>query len=226
MAKAKPKIKSKSVKSEIEAKIESQNIIGEANEGGYQPIRFTRIKYKASTDTHIDIRKFQRATTADEDGEEEDKFYPTKLGFRFPEREFAKVIKEYTLMPKTYVHPEIVKKSFKLLEGGHYESAVLQAFKCIETRIRKLTKADAEDVGIKLIRKAFNSENGCLTDMNLPVSEREAFSNYISGAFGYYKNPCSHRDVELDFISTFDRIVVASDLLKIIDKSDKDKPPF
>ncbi|MFV8347864.1 TIGR02391 family protein [Flavobacterium sp. ZB4P13] len=224
MAKAKSTIKS--VKSEIEAKIESQSIIGEVNQGGYQPIRFTRIKYKATSETHIDIRKFQRATKTDEEGEDEDKFYPTKLGFRFPEREFAKVIKEYTLMPKTYVHPEIIKKSFKLLEGGHYESAVLQAFKCIEIRIRELTKADAEEVGIKLIRKAFNSENGSLTDMNLPVSEREAFSNYISGAFGYYKNPCSHRDVELDFISSFDRIVVASDLLKIIDKSEKDKPPF
>jgi hypothetical protein len=33
-------------KSEIEAKIEYQIILGEANPGGYQPIRFTRIKYK------------------------------------------------------------------------------------------------------------------------------------------------------------------------------------
>jgi len=82
-----------------------------------------------------------------------------------------------------------------------------------------LTNASADEVGIKLIRKAFHPENGQLTDYTLPISEREAFSNYLSGAFGFYKNPCSHRDVELDFISTFDRIVVASDLLKIIDKS-------
>lgn len=201
-------------KSEIEAKIEYQTIIGEAHHGGYQPIRFTRIKYKKSAQPHIDIRKFQRGSGNDG----EDAFYPTKYGFRFPEKEFRRVIKEYTVMPETFVHPTIVKKSFSLLNNGEFESAVLQSFKCIETSIRKKIKADADEVGVKLIRKAFNPENGELTDYELPKPEREAFANYIAGAFGYYKNPCSHRDVELDFASTFDRIVVASDLLKIIDK--------
>jgi len=204
-------------KSEIEAKIEYQTIIGEANHGGYQPIRFTRVKYKMSDEPHIDIRKFQRAN--DDDGE--DIFYPTKFGFRFPEREFRRVVKEYTVLPETYVHKTIIKKSFSLLKSGEFESAVLQAFKCIETSIRKKIKADAEDVGVKLIRMAFNPENGALTDYDLPKAEREAFANYIAGAFGYYKNPCSHRDVELDFVSAFDRIVVASDLLKVIDKAEK-----
>ena len=203
------------MKSEIEAKIEYQVVIGEANPGGYQPIRFTRVKYKASPEAHIDIRQFQRGY----DDEGEDKFFPTKKGFRFLESEFRRVVKKYALMPETYVHPLIVKKSFSLLKSGHFESAVLQAFKTIETRIRKKISANPEDVGVKLIRKAFNPENGSLTDYDLPKAEREAFCNYIAGAFGYYKNPCSHRDVEMDFISAFDRIVVASDLLKVIEKS-------
>lgn len=202
-------------KPEIEAKIEYQEIIGEANPGNFQPIRFTRIKYKASDETHIDIRKFQRGY--DDDGN--DVFYPTKYGFRFLEREFGRVIKKYTLLPQTYVHPRIIKKSFALLENGEFESAVLQAFKCIEICIRERIGAAAEEIGVKLIRIAYNPENGKLTNYKLPKSEREAFANYIAGAFGYYKNPCSHRDVELDFISAFDRIVVASDLLKIIDNS-------
>jgi len=73
---------------EIEAKIEYQNVIGEANPGSYQPIRFSRIKYKASQETHIDIRQYQRGY--DDDGEEQ--FYPTKKGFRFLEGEFNRVI--------------------------------------------------------------------------------------------------------------------------------------
>ena len=36
------------MKNEIEAKIEYQEVIGEAKPGDYQPVRFTRIKYKAS----------------------------------------------------------------------------------------------------------------------------------------------------------------------------------
>lgn len=203
------------MKSEIEAKIEYQRIIGEANPGGYQPVRFTRVKYKASPDTHIDIRQYQRGY--DDEGEEE--FYPTKKGVRFPEHEFRRVVKEYALMPESYVHPSIIKNSFSLLNDGHFESAVLQAFKTIETSIREKINAQPEEVGIKLIRKAFHPDNGPLTNMNLPKAEREAFCNYIAGAFGYYKNPCSHRDVEMDFITAFDRIVVASDLIKVIYES-------
>lgn len=198
------------MKSEIEAKIEYQEVIGEANPGGYQPVRFSRVKYKASSTAHIDIRRFQRGY--DEEGEE--KFYPTKVGFRFPEREFKRVVKEYALMPETYVHPIIVKKCFSLLNTNQFESAVLQAFKAIEVSIRKKINANPEVVGVRLIRNAFNPENGPLTNQNLPKAEREAFCNNIAGAFGFYKNPCSHRDVDMDFITAFDRIVVASDLLK------------
>ena len=213
-------------KSEIEAKIEYQHVIGEADKGGFQPVRFTRIKYKLSDDTHIDIRKFQRAPGNDEEDNYEDKFYPTKIGFHFPEREFLKVIKNYTLLPKAYVHPDIIKKSFKLLDDGHYESAVLQAFKCIETKVRSLINAEAEEIGVKLIRKAFHPENGKLTNKNIPLSEREAFANYVAGAFGFYKNPTSHRDIELDHVTAFEKIVVASDLLKTIEKSRTWDIPF
>lgn len=136
MAKAK-----KTNKAEVKAKIEYQTVIGEVDKGGYQPVRFTRIKYKLANTTHIDIRKYQRAPGDCDAIEYEDVFFPTRIGFRFPKREFIPVIKEYTLMPETYVHSEIVKKSFKLLNSGHFESAVLQGFKCIETKIRKLTGA-------------------------------------------------------------------------------------
>lgn len=208
-----PDLTKKMSKAEIQAKIEFQNTIGEANEGGFQPIRFTRVKYKQSPTAHIDIRKFQRGY--DDDGE--NVYYPTKHGFRFPEREFKKVLEKYSLLPTTYVHPKIIKKSFGLLENKEYESAVLQAFKTIEISIREKIKAEPEEIGVKLIRKAYHPDNGPLTDYKLPKSEREAFAHYIAGAFGFYKNSCSHRDVELDFVDAFERIVVASDLLKKIE---------
>jgi len=206
-------------KLEIEAKIEFQRIIGEVHKGDYHPIRFSRIKYKASDQTHIDIRMFQRGYNE----KDEEVYFPTKNGFQFLESEFNRVIKEYTLLPQTYIHRKIIEKSFGLLESRHFESAVLQAFKCIETRIREIIGADQDEVGVRLIRRAFNPENGILTNYELPMAEREGFVNYIAGAYAYYKNPCSHRDVELDFISTFDRITVASDLLKIIDNSIRKK---
>lgn len=102
--------------SEIEAKIEYEEIIGEVKPGGFQPVRFSRVKYKASPETHIDIRRYQRGY--DKEGDEE--WFPTKTGFRFLEREFRRVVQEYTLLPETYVHPKIVKKSFALLNSGQF----------------------------------------------------------------------------------------------------------
>jgi hypothetical protein len=94
---------------------------------------------------------------------------------------------------------------------------VLQGFKVIETAVRCHVNAAPEDVGVKLLRMAFHPETGPLANKALPMAEREAFSNYIAGAFAYYKNPCSHRDVEMDFVSAFERLVIASDLLKAVE---------
>lgn len=203
-------------KVEIEAKIEFQEIIGEANPGGFQPVRFSRVKYKASPTAHIDIRRFQRGY--DDEGKEQ--FFPTKVGFRFPEREFRKVVEKYALMPETYVHHVIVKKCFSLLSSGEFDSAVIQAFKAIETTTREKIGAPIDMFGERLLKKAFNPDDGALTNHTLPKSERFAFLNYITGAFSFYRNSSSHRNVDLDFISTFDKIVVASDLLKAIEDAE------
>lgn len=202
-------------RAEIEAKIEYEEVIGDAKPGDYQSIRFSRVKYKASPETHIDIRKFQRAY--DDDGDEV--YYPTRSGFRFLEREFRRVVKSYTLMPETFVHPRIVAGCFDLLNSGQYESAVLQAFKATETMIRDKVGASADEVGVRLIRRALNPEDGPLTDETLPKAEREALCNYVAGAFGYYKNPVSHREVQMDYAAAFDRILVARDLLKIVEST-------
>lgn len=204
------------IKAEIEAKIEYQQLIGESDPGGYQPVRFSRIKYKANSEPHIDIRRYQRAIS--DDGECE--YYPTKLGLRFPERQFRRVVGEYALMPESYVHPSIVNRCFPLMTHGHYESAILEAFKLIEIAIRERIHGNTGEVGTRLIRKAFNADKGQLADMSTPVSEREALCNYVAGAFGYYRNPCSHRKVHLDFTTTFDKIVVASELMKIVERTD------
>ncbi|OXX35678.1 MULTISPECIES: TIGR02391 family protein [unclassified Vibrio] len=204
-------------KAEIEAKIEFQEEIGETNPGGYQSVKFTRVKYKASPTAHIDIRRFQRGY--DDEGEEA--FYPTKVGFRFSEREFRRVVEKYALMPESYVHPILINKCFSLLKSGEFDSAVIQAFKAIEVFTREKIGASNDIFGERLLKKAFNADDGILTNMNLPKSERCAFLSYITGAFSFYRNSSAHRDLKLDFVSAFDRIAVASDLLKAIEDAEQ-----
>lgn len=202
-------------KSEILAKIEFQETVTEAHQGEFQPVRFTRVKYRDSPNLHVDIRKYQRGY--DENGNYV--FHPTKIGVRIKEKEFQKVIEKFAITPKSYVHPKIIDKCFLLFQSGEFESAVFQAFKMIEVTIRELIDGIPEDIGVKLIRKAFHPINGQLTDYQLPKVEREAFANYLAGAFALYKNPSSHREVKLEASEALERLVVASDLLKKIELS-------
>lgn len=199
----------------VEEKIEYQNILGEAKAGSYHPVRFSRVKYKDNPVTFIDIRMYQRGY--DDDGEEA--YFPTKTGFQFPESEFEKVVRNWTTTPSACIHPDVMDKSFELLANRQFESAVLQAFKCIEVYIRKKAKLSDDHYGVKLIRKAFDAQKGALTNFNLPVSEREALCHFIAGAYGLYKNPCSHRETQMDFDDAFERIVVASKILKVVEQA-------
>jgi len=68
------------------------------------------------------------------------------------------------------------------------------------------------------MRKAFDVDNGRLTDLAAPRAEREALSHLFTGAIGCYKNPHSHRDVELTFGEAFGMLSLASHLLQILEQ--------
>ena len=76
----------------------------------------------------------------------------------------------------------------------------MQAFKAIEIMTREKIGATPDVFGERLLKKAFNPDDGILTDRKLPKSEQNALLNYITGAFSFYRNSSSHRDVELDIM--------------------------
>jgi uncharacterized protein (TIGR02391 family) len=198
-----------------EARIERRTLLFEAKPGSYKSVRISRVKYKDNDEPMIDIRQFQRGY--DDNGEET--YFPTKVGFQMTEREYRRSVEAYTLTPGRFVHPAIADRTFTQLSDGDLDGAVLKAFRTVEIEIRSKSGAAPEIVGVDLARRAFNPDHGPLRDPGLPTAEREALCHYVAGAIGYYKNPCSHRDVEMDFLEAFHRIVVASDILRIVEKS-------
>ncbi|WFU39870.1 TIGR02391 family protein [Bradyrhizobium sp. CB82] len=105
-----------------------------------------------------------------------------------------------------------------LYHRGKYDTAVFEAMKAVEVSVRNAASLSDKDIGVWLMRKAFDPENGPLTDKATEKAEREARSSLFAGAIGSYKNPHSHRNVALDDPDEAAEIIlVANHLLRIVD---------
>lgn len=121
-------------------------------------------------------------------------------------------------LPKGALHPLIREDVWALYHRGKYDTAVFEAMKAVEVRVREAGGFAATDLGVDLMRKAFNPQNGPLTDMTTMAGEREARSALFAGAIGSYKNPQSHRRVDLDDPDEATEVIMlANHLLRIVD---------
>ena len=120
-------------------------------------------------------------------------------------------------LPKLELHPIIAQKVLPIFEKELYGTAVFEAFKHVEVAVRKTGGYTDKDIGTTLMRNAFHVDPGNLTDQDQHDGEKQARSDLFAGAIGSYKNPGSHRDVEITAQEATEVIIVASHLLRIVD---------
>jgi uncharacterized protein (TIGR02391 family) len=103
---------------------------------------------------------------------------------------------------------------------GAYDSAIFAAMRVVEIHVREACGYGPEDIGVTLMRRAFHEENGPLSDEASPLSERQRIRDLFVGAIGAFKNPPSHREVNLaDPIEVANIIRFADVLLRIVDRA-------
>ena len=88
----------------------------------------------------------------------------------------------------------------------------------IEVSVRKAAGCQDIDIGVTLMRKAFDKLSGPLSDFAEPEAERESLSHLFAGAIGRFKNPPSHRSVEYTLVDVTEALMLASLLLRIVDE--------
>ena len=199
-------------KSGPKPKIERQEVIAETGRRSYEILRLSRVKYEDNPHTFVDLRLFQRGY----DDSEDEVYHPTRKGVQLKEDHFQRLIGKWTLVPSLLFHPLVLRKAYPALKREEFDTAVFRAFKAVEVWVRELSGLPSDLVGAALMRKAFDVDAGPLTDLSVPRAEREARSHLFAGAIGCYKNPHSHRDVELTFNEAFEMLLLASHLLQIL----------
>lgn len=119
---------------------------------------------------------------------------------------------------KDMLNPRIRDDVWSLYHRGKYDTAVFEAMKAVEVAVRETGDFTAKEIGVALMRKAFDPEIGPLTDKGSEKAERDARSALFAGAIGAYKNPHSHRNVALDDPDEAAEIILlANHLLRIVD---------
>lgn len=136
---------------------------------------------------------------------------------RAANRNGVAVYRKTTLLPFAELHPTIASSVYPMFLRGDYDTAVFQAFKEVEISVRSAAKLGNDRLGCALMREAFTPKNGPLIDEEEVPGEQIALMELFAGAIGYFKNPGSHREVELTAIEAAEAIMLASRLLRIVD---------
>lgn len=142
----------------------------------------------------------------------------TRRGKAIRTREAVNAYKDAMFLPEGLAHPAILERTQSAFLRGDYDIAVFAAFKAVEVAVRNAGGFPEGELGTALMRKAFHSETGPLTDKTAVSAERQAEGSLFAGAIGAAKNPASHRDVEMSKVEAARLIMFASYLMSIVDE--------
>jgi uncharacterized protein (TIGR02391 family) len=153
--------------------------------------------------------------------QENEWFIITPRGRDVRDRAGVRKLVEAQQLPEHFLHAALIRDVLPFFLQGRFDTAVFEAFRRLEIAIRDAAALGDEWIGTRLAARAFNPDDGPLTDKAAEAGERQALMNLMTGALGSYKNPQSHRHVGLGAPEAREMLMLASHLLGIVDSRRK-----
>ena len=124
------------------------------------------------------------------------------------------------------IHPRIVAISQELFCDGYYDSAAEKAVKEVESRLRELFQELKPNVVVPTkvgnIIGALLTENGAYHFADLSTASgkdyRRGIQSLFEGIFAAYRNPSAHKNLPCTKRESIERIMLASQLMYVLDK--------
>jgi hypothetical protein len=177
-------------------------------------------------------RRVSRASKVLEDARliQEPDAYNGKNGYRVISEEGRKTVSQIDFTAakvrsrysRDMFHPSLPDAAWNAFRSGNYDTAVNEAFKALESSIRKKGMGQngiaSTDHGVSLMLKAFDINSGPLTDNAAPKGRKERRRELFSGAFGELRNPVAHGDPTItDPLVAVEEMIAAGMLQRIVD---------
>jgi uncharacterized protein (TIGR02391 family) len=145
--------------------------------------------------------------------------FVSNRGRQLTSRENFDAYRYSQLLPHKVLHPLIAASTFALFMRGHYDTVVFEVFRAVEVAVRTAAGLSQNLIGVALMRSAFATPDGPVTDTSLVAAEREAMSNLFAGAIGLFKNPTSHRLAAIERPQdAVDLVMLGNYLLRLVDQ--------
>ena len=195
------------------------NFTLQSNLGQYAGEKYDEVS-KVMTEAWIWLER--KGMIAPKPGTQGEWVFITRRGWKLRNKTDFTAYLKGSFLPEQSLDPVLARKVRPLFIRGDYDTAVFQAFKEVEIKVRNNAGLPEELIGVDLMRQAFHPEKGALTDKKRVLAEREATTHLFAGAIGLFKNPSSHRDISLDDPGeAAELILFANYLIRLADRHTK-----
>jgi uncharacterized protein (TIGR02391 family) len=120
-----------------------------------------------------------------------------------------------------FLNSRLVEKCSDHFYAAKYDDCILNSAKTVEVLVRETAQLPDEEIGVNLMRKAFRPGNAILKLSDV-AAEQEAAMNLFCGFIGFFKNPHSHKFLNIsDLLSAFEVLSIANHLCTLVGKAQK-----